>query len=478
MTRRKYKPYPEYKDSGVEWLGRVPRHWESIRLKFFLRDSFEGLKIGPFGSQLRKEMLVDNGPYKVYGQENVIKNDFILGSRFIDEKKYDELSVYEISSGDLLITMMGTSGKCRVAPRSLSKGIMDSHLLRMRLKSNVSPELVRILLEESANMSAQIEASGKGSIMHGLNSAIIKDLIFGVPPFSEQLSILKFLDRETSRIDRLIEKKERFIELLKEKRQALISHAVTKGLPPEAAAKAGLDPNPPMKDSGIEWIGEVPAHWEVKKIKHLFSFTSGGTPPTDHREYWNGNLPWVSSKDMKANILLDTKDHITEEAVQRTSTSAVTKDTLLIVVRSGILRHSIPVAIAGVRMAINQDIKGLSPLVNRCSTHFLAWYIYGQQAQLLLAWRKEGATVESIDMESMQNFNISVPPTSEQDNICSYLSIENKRFEDLIQKTHLSISLLRERRTALITAAVTGQIDVRESISHRAGGKSQQEAPA
>ena len=123
--------YESYKDSGVEWLGEVPKHWNLKRVRHLLRQSYDGLKIGPFGSQLTSHMLQTSG-YKVYGQENVIADDFSRGERFISDERFQELSVYEIKPGDILVTMMGTSGRCAIAPANIAIGIMDSHLLRMR----------------------------------------------------------------------------------------------------------------------------------------------------------------------------------------------------------------------------------------------------------------------------------------------------------------------------------------------------------
>ena len=251
--------YPKYKDSGVEWLGEIALHWETKQVRHLLTDGNHGMKIGPFGSQLTPSALDDFGDYKVYGQENVIASDFHRGSRFISKAKFGELSVYEIRPGDLLVTMMGTSGRCAKAPEELSPGIMDSHLLRLRTRAIVLPEFLRLLIDEAAYVETQVKLLGKGSIMHGLNSGIVRELVVVLPPIQEQRTLLKFIGGETGKIDALVEEQQLLIELLKEKRQAVISHAVTKG----------LNPNVPMKDSGIEWLGKIPAHWTHLKLKFL-----------------------------------------------------------------------------------------------------------------------------------------------------------------------------------------------------------------
>ncbi len=257
--------YPKYKDSGVQWLGEVPEHWEIKRIRHLISDGPEGMKIGPFGSQLKTEMLEDDGEFKVYGQENVIACDFQRGDRFISKARFSELSVYEISVGDNLITMMGSSGRCALVPENITSGIMDSHLLRVRSKKNVQPRFLRLLIDKAAYVGDQIQLFGKGSIMHGLNSGIVKELMIALPPVAEQNGILRFLDSKIERIDALVEEQRRLIELLEEKRQAVISHAVTKGLNPHAT----------MKPSGIEWLGEIPENWSVVRLKFMAHVQGG-----------------------------------------------------------------------------------------------------------------------------------------------------------------------------------------------------------
>jgi type I restriction enzyme S subunit len=244
----------------VEWIGEIPAHWEVCSLRRKLKNGPDGIKIGPFGSQLKLEYMKDSG-YKVYGQENVIVGDFGLGSEYVGEEKFSELAACSIQPGDVVVTMMGTTGRCRLVPPGIAPGVMDSHLLRLRIReTELTPAFAARLIDDAYYVREQLKASGKGAIMHGLNSSLIKIILLGLPPIPEQRSILDFLDHETAQIDALISKKERLLELLTEKRTALISHAVTKG----------LDPTVPMKDSGVEWIGEIPAHWTALPNGFLF----------------------------------------------------------------------------------------------------------------------------------------------------------------------------------------------------------------
>tara|TARA_B100002052_G_scaffold67296_1_gene60631 strand:- start:3199 stop:4551 length:1353 start_codon:yes stop_codon:yes gene_type:complete len=220
-------PNVEMKESGVEWIGEIPSHWEIKRVKHLIEDD-GGIKIGPFGSSLKLDTLTDDG-IKVYGQGNVIKDDFTLGHRHIPIERFEsDFSQYEILEGDILITMMGTTGKSKVFKREFKRGILDSHLLRLRFKRNsFLSDLFVTTLQESDYVFHQLKLNSKGSIMEGLNSSIVKELILLTPPISEQQKIVEYLDEQTGLIDKTISIEEKRIELLKEYRQSLISEVVT-----------------------------------------------------------------------------------------------------------------------------------------------------------------------------------------------------------------------------------------------------------
>jgi len=218
-------PKVEMKNSGIDWLGKIPKRWQTKKLKYLLNDDV-GIKIGPFGSSLKAEFIRNSG-YKVYGQENVIEDDFTVGYRYIDEDKFSELAVYELIFGDVIVTMMGTTGKSKVIPEGIARGIMDSHLLRMRFNSLAVPEFVSMLINDSFYIYSQLKISSKGSIMEGLNSTIVCSLLIALPSLREQEEILHFLTIELRRIDHILQKEKQGIELLKEYRTALISEVVT-----------------------------------------------------------------------------------------------------------------------------------------------------------------------------------------------------------------------------------------------------------
>lgn len=227
---------------------------------------------------------------------------------------------------------------------------------------------------------------------------------------------------------------------------------------PASLERTRYQPYLEYKDSEAEWLGEIPVAWDGRALKYLATFKSGGTPKKNDPHYWLGDIPWVSPKDMGSGVINDSIDHITPEAVRDSSTRLVDEGAVLVVVRSGILKHRIPVAIAGREVALNQDIKAL---VSRGEIlpRYLRYFIEGMQEFLLVEWRKEGATVESLETEAMSVTHIPVPPHWEQSAIGAFLDRETTRIDALVIKQEELIELLREKHIALITNTVTKGLD-------------------
>jgi type I restriction enzyme S subunit len=441
----KWKPYPAYKDSGVEWLGEIPEHWEVKRLKFV---ASEPLK---YGANESADMDDPNLPR--YIRITDISEDGSLRNDTYKSLPEETAEPYLLKNGDLLFARSGaTVGKSILYHDSWGKACYAGYLIRLRINRLISnPNFISYFVTSSTYQNWLSSVFIQATIQN-VSAEKYANLPIPIPSLLEQSAIIAFLDRETTRINALIAKKEQLIELLQEKRAALISHAVTKG----------LDPTAPMKDSGVEWLGEIPEHWEVKRLKFAASFYGGGTPYKENLGYWSGNIPWVSPKDMKGEIISDTEDHITKDAIENSSTRLVQSGAVLLVVRSGILRHSIPVAINIRPVALNQDMKAIvskSFLI----PEYLASVIRGHQDALLVEWRKEGATVESIEYELLVNTTCPIPPRSEQQAITAYLKSETAKIDALVSWIGEGIEKLREYSTALISEAVTGKIDVRNT---------------
>lgn len=446
----RYKAYPNIISVSEVIIEDFPSHWNLTRVKF---NSLVKARVGWHG--LKSDDFTEVGPYLITGSD--FKGKYIQWSEcyHCDEERYEQDPYIQLTNGDLLLTKDGTIGKVALVSGLEGKATLNSGVFVVRpLRSDFTTKYYYWLLL-SSSFTDFVNYYKTGSTIVHLYQDTFVNFKYPLPPLEEQQKIANFLDHETAKIDTLIAKQEKLIELLKEKRQAVISHAVTKGLNLDA----------PMKDSGVEWLGEMPEHWGIVPLKHLCSFSGGGTPTKDNLSYWtNGTVPWVSPKDMKSTRISQTSDYITEKAVTESSTNFVEPRALLMVVRSGILQRTIPVAINDVTVTLNQDMKALK-FNQRMDVEFAINFIQGNEKALLLEWSKEGATVESIEHEYLSNGLLPVPPMQEQQSIVQYLSAKMKNFSQLEKNSIIGIALLKERKTALISAAVTGKIDVRDFIA-------------
>ncbi len=422
--------YPAYKDSGVAWLGEVPGHWEVKRLGYFFNErrekvsdkDFEPLSVTKNGilPQLETAAKTDDGD----NRKKVCKGDFVINSRS-DRKGSSGMSAMD-GSVSLINTVIQPYAEIRIE--------FAHHLLR------------------SIPFQEEYYRYGKGIVadLWSTNYSEMKNISLAVPPATEQQTIAAFLDRETGKIDALVAEQEKLIALLKEKRQAVISHAVTKGLNP--AAK--------MKDSGIQWLGEIPAHWDAVPMKYLVRFQSGGTPSKEQLDYWDGSLPWASAKDMKVEFISDTEDHITELALEEGAATLLDVGAVLVVVRGMILARIFPVALTREKMAINQDLKAVIP-GERLAANFLALYLRGTANESLCRLDEAGHGTKALRMDRWASLEIALPSIAEQTAIAEFLDCETAKIDALTSEANRAIELLKERRSALISAAVTGKIDVR-----------------
>lgn len=418
--------YPKYKASGVEWLGEVPEAWEVKRFRFCVKSSNAGEVIDRTYWHSGDELFFS------------CQRD-PMTSNFADFPTWKRTSAQ-----DLLVTRNATPYVHIPPANAIYSNVVQRCIL--------SDGLLRIFVANAlATVCARLREDGYGVSIPSFSYEKWCNLHLPIPPLPEQTAIAEFLDRETAKIDALVAEQRRLMDLLKEKRQAVISHAVTKG----------LNPNAPMKPSGIEWLGDVPVHWSLPKLKSVATFSGGGTPSRDNPAYWNGDIPWVSPKDMKAERIVGAEESITEKGLRSSASSLLPPGRILIVVRSGILKHTIPIAINETPVALNQDMKALSFDAAKCLGRYFFRWVQGHNDQLLFAWSKQGATVESIEHSYLAQTVVPLPDIREQAAIVSFLDTELAKFDTLTAEAQKAIDLLQERRTALISAAVTGQIDVR-----------------
>lgn len=438
-----YKPYPAYKDSGVEWLGRVPEHWVTKKLLYWISGYGSGT------TPSREDDYSSDGPLWVTTGELRENTVFSTEKRITCDALKSNSALKLHPAGSLVIAMYGaTVGRLGVLGVDAT---LNQACFAIHPNNRVRIPFLRNWFE---GFRAELVGLAAGAGQPNISGDKIRNLLLPCPQdLSEQEAIVSHLDRETARIDALIEKKTRFIELLREKRQALLTHVVTKG----------LDPNVKMKDSGVEWLGEMPEHWELKQLKHLVRFKSGGTPSKDNIAFWDGDTPWASAKDLKQEMLADTINHLTQLAVESGAASLVPSGSILVVVRGMILARLFPVVETQVPMAINQDLKALIPSED-LNSRYLAHLLRGSSAESLSRLEEAGHGTKALRMENWVSMEMPVPPLHEQLAIVAMLDTQAARIDSLATKSEHSIALLKERRSALITAAVTGQIDLREAV--------------
>jgi len=218
----------EMKDSGILSIGCIPKHWIALKLKYLFEKGDNGLKIGPFGSAMKGKTL-EQGPYKIYNQAHLIQNDFSLSRHFVSEETFNELKNYEVVPGDILFSMMGTVGKCQIMPQGYPKGIMDSHLLKARLNDRILPEFFVYAYDKDYSYQAisQLLYISNGTIMNGLNSSILKNVVIALPPMEEQKQIIKYIKSYSEKIDKRIAKLSTMVEKLNIYKKSLIYEVVT-----------------------------------------------------------------------------------------------------------------------------------------------------------------------------------------------------------------------------------------------------------
>ena len=288
-----------------------------------------------------------------------------------------------------------------------------------------------------------------GGAQGGINVENCKNIVVPLVPLEEQFRIAEFLDKKCAEIDTLIATKEKTNVLLKERRQSIIYEAVTKGLNPEV----------PMKDSGIEWIGMIPESWDVVALKRVANPFTGMTPNKAKPEYWDGDVPWFSSKDIKDSYLFDSEDHITAVAVEECGLTLHDTNSLVFCARSGILRHTFPVAIIKSQGTINQDLRVLKT-TNSIDSEFLMYYFRGINSTIVTLYQKVGATVESIEIDWLLYLPVALPPVEEQRKIAENIATRCNEISELITANEATIQKLKEYRQSIIYEAVTGKVEI------------------
>ena len=446
----RFEPYLEYKDSDVAWLGAIPAHWDVAALRYRYEQTL--------GKMLDAKRIT--GEHLVPYLRNVdVQWDRINleGLPRMDIRPH-EIDRFTVRPGDLLVCEGGEAGRCAIwhgefHPCGYQKAL---HRLRPLDRVRDRPRFLYYALLAAVMRGAFDE--GQGSTIAHLTGDMLRAHRFPFPSAPEQRAVASFLDRETAKIDALVTKQERLIELLHEKRAAIISQAVTKG----------LDPTVPMKDSGAQWLGDIPAHWEAKKWRYCCRVAEDGQVAPDRAQYRDRVL--IAPDHVEPGT-----GHIVrlETAHQQGAISGK------YLVKPGEIIYS------KIRPALNKvcvstgdwlcsaDMYPVAITESRLETRFLLYFMLSQPFVRLMVDESMRVAMPKVNRETLADIRIPLPDPAEQGAIANFLDRELAKNDSLISKAHQAIDRLKELRTAMVSAAVTGGIDVRDDRGWQTAASSQ-----
>lgn len=434
-----YPAYPTYKESGIAWLGKVPEHWEVKRLK-----NAANYRVSNVDKLSKNEEL----PVRLCNYTDVYYHDQITPEMDLMEATAteEEIHRFHLQVNDVVITKDSEDWSDIAIPAFIKETAHDLvcgyHLAIIRPVVNKLDGVFLFRVLQSSAVNQQFQLAASGVTRYGLPKSTIGESVLPLPPLSEQTAIADFLDRETGRIDALIAKKRRMIELLREKRSALISRTVTRGLPPDAAREFNLEPHTRFRDSGIEWLGEVPEGWTLQRLSYLALLKSGESI-TSEKIADGGVYPVYGGNGKRGYYSSYTHDGI-----------------FVLIGRQGALCGN-----------INYGCGRFWASEHAVVVHPLKLFAVKWLGELLSAMNLNQYSVSAaqpgLSVAQIGALKIPVPPLPEQTAIATYLDRETANIDKLSGKIEQAIERLQEYRTALITAAVTGKIDVRYAAESR-----------
>ncbi|EPN8462822.1 restriction endonuclease subunit S [Vibrio cidicii] len=453
MTGR-YKAYPEYKRFSSTWFDSLPSHWQSVSMKW-ITNLYAG------GTPSKDNLSFwENGSIPWLNSGSVNQSVIKKPSAFITRDAFNNSSAKWIPKGSLVMALAGQGKTKGMVAQLAIESTCNQSMAAIVPSQIVYP---RFLFWWLTSNYQKIRNMAGGDLRDGLNLDLLGNISCPIFECKEQQKIASFLDHETAKIDTLIAKQEKLIELLKEKRQAVISHAVTKGLP-----SVNGEADAPMKDSGVEWLGEVPEHWVVAQLKfntklmqtgpfgsqlHAEDYVEGGVPLINPAHMINGEIV----PDPQVSVDADTQDRLSRHKLAEGD---------IIFARRGELG----------RCAVVTDqqvgwICGTGSLKATLNERLIPEYAYllitsnGVVAELSL--ESKGSTMDNLNTETLGKIRTPVPPVHEQRAILAYVDEVSGKYKHLVDLAENAIGLMKERKTALISAAVTGKIDVRHFVAEQ-----------
>ncbi len=429
------KPYASYKPSGVAWLGDVPAHWEVKQARFVMTCNDDVLP-------------ESTSPGQVLDYIEISDVDEVSGIKGFESVKFSDAPSRArrlVMDGDVIVSTVRTYLRAVAAiSNPTAETVVSTGFAVLRPRAIDSRYSKYAILYDG--FISEVISRSKGISYPAINATDLVRISVPLPPPDEQQAIADYLDAETARIDMLVQEKEELIGLLKEARSATITEAVSRGLCPSV----------PLKSSGLHFLGNVPKHWKKFKVAHAFGTSSGTTPPTDEPKWYEGDVPWVQSSELRENVVFSTEKKVTVEAVQKFSALKIyPAGTLLLAMYGATIGR---VGLLGVPATTNQACCALHPL-GEISTQFFCWWLQAYRDELVA--RGYGGGQPNISATLISGMYFFAPLPEEQQAIADYLDDETAKIDALITHTQEEIALLKELRAATIADAVLGRVDVR-----------------
>jgi type I restriction enzyme S subunit len=451
-----FKRYEKYKDSGVEWIGEIPEHWFRLPLKELAANDKNSFVDGPFGSDLKNEEYQDAG-VPLIQLNNILPGSHILQNlKYISEDKAMTLSRHSIYPNDIVIAKMAEPvARAALVSDEYKKYVIVADCVRLKPNRGKCDERFLVYAINSPYVRWQAETVATGITRLRINLSGARNLWVYLPSNEEQQSITYFLNKKTAEIDSLVSDKEKLIKLLQEKRRAIISEAVTKG----------LDKNVPMKDSGVEWIGEIPEHWEVKSVKHITSYIgSGKTPRGGGEVYSQEGVLFIRSQNVhNEGLRLDDVVFISEELDKEMLNTRVRPDDILLNITGASIGRTSLVPKYFNKSNVNQHVCIIRPIKMKIVPSLLHKILCSEYFQNQISFLQNGVSREGLNFNQIANIVVIIPKSlEEQQQIDNYIENSVNTIDILIANVFSQIIKLKEYRQSLISEAVTGKIDVRD----------------
>ncbi|WP_261530166.1 restriction endonuclease subunit S [Campylobacter lari] len=433
-----------FKDSGIEWLGEIPEYWEVVTLKYLVEKIIGGGT--PDTSNLDYWTNNKKDGYLWVSIEDITKSSFITDTkRYITQNGLKSSSAKLIPPFSILYSIYASLGKI-----AYSDQILTTNQAILGIQSNHKLVFYKFLFYYLCNTTNYVTILSSMTTQNNISLSVVANLKIPLPPLKEQEQIANFLDEKCEQIKNFIEKKEKLINLLKEQKQALINETITKG----------LDKNVNFKDSGIEWLGEIPEYWEVVTLKYLVEkIIGGGTPDTSNLDYWTNNKKdgylWVSIEDItKSSFITDTKRYITQNGLKSSSAKLIPPFSILYSIYASLGK----IAYSDQILTTNQAILGIQSNHKLVFYKFLFYYLCNTTNYVTIL--SSMTTQNNISLSVVANLKIPLPPLKEQEQIANFLDEKCEKIDLLIEKTEKQIKLIKEYKTTLINQAVCGRINL------------------